>query len=95
MFGLSIQYKKINRLNQHATIFLREAAPYGANIGVVTFSTFASTQHQMIHFNPDSQDVLVKALPSIGSGLTCIGCGLLEGVKVSMYRAVFNKPNIC
>jgi calcium-activated chloride channel regulator 4 len=68
------QYSKIQRLYQHAKLFLEEAAPQRSYIGIVTFSTDASTQSNLVELNDNSVQELVTSLPRTVTGSTCIGC---------------------
>ncbi|KAI0231358.1 hypothetical protein LSAT2_018261 [Lamellibrachia satsuma] len=74
---------RIQKLRQAAADFLLKVVPTGYSIGIVTFSTGASTVAYLTTITDENvKRTLVAKLPSTVDGSTAIGTGLLEGVQV-------------
>ncbi|XP_035693981.1 calcium-activated chloride channel regulator 1-like [Branchiostoma floridae] len=79
----SMRGERIQKLNQVAQHFIRNTVADGSWLGIVDFSTRATTAHALIQVSDDSaRDQLAAAVPNSTLGWTCIGCGLLEGIQV-------------
>ncbi|XP_078695218.1 calcium-activated chloride channel regulator 4A-like [Branchiostoma floridae x Branchiostoma belcheri] len=79
----SMRGEPIRRLNQAATHFIRNTVLDDSWLGIVTFSTTANTYHPLIQITSNADRTsLINRVPSNVGGTTCIGCALLEGVKV-------------
>ena len=66
--------------------FIYNILPNGSYVGVVKFSTKAEIIHNLIHVQSMADRAsLVNSLPTHPEEDTCIGCGLLKGVEVSVY----------
>ncbi|XP_066266310.1 calcium-activated chloride channel regulator 4-like [Branchiostoma lanceolatum] len=79
----SMRGDPIRRLNQAATHFIRSTVQDDSWLGIVTFSTTANTYHQLLQITSAADRTsLINRVPSTVGGTTCVGCALLEGVKV-------------
>eukprot|EP00058_Branchiostoma_floridae_P007703 XP_002593191.1 hypothetical protein BRAFLDRAFT_72730 [Branchiostoma floridae] len=79
----SMRGDPIRRLNQAATHFIRSTVLDDSWLGIVTFSTTANTYHPLLQITSAADRTsLINRVPSTVGGTTCIGCALLEGVKV-------------
>ncbi|KAH7966508.1 hypothetical protein HPB49_016951 [Dermacentor silvarum] len=62
------------------------------NLGIVTFSTSASTKQEMSLVNDITKNHSLDAIDKLyASGYTCIGCGLLEALNVLKQANVSSK----
>ena len=77
------QVSRIQRLRQAAADFLLKAVPLEYSVGIVTFSSGASTVAPLTTITDESvRRHLAAKLPSRVGGSTAIGKGLLKGVQV-------------
>ena len=66
---------------------MKNVIPKGYSVGIVTFSSTATTVATLREINSDSvRDDLVAKLPRSPGGFTAIGLGLLQGVEVKTTR---------
>ena len=77
-----MQLSRIARLYQDMTLFLENVAPDGAYVAVVLFNERAHTTKELIKLTSATIADVISSLPTTPGGDTCIGCGLLEGLKV-------------
>ncbi|KAI0208410.1 Calcium-activated chloride channel regulator 1 [Lamellibrachia satsuma] len=74
---------RIQRLRQTAADFLLKVVPQEYSVGIVTFSTGASTVAHLTTITDESvRQTLAAKLPSMVRGSTAIGLGLQKGVQV-------------
>ncbi|XP_073674111.1 calcium-activated chloride channel regulator 4A-like [Garra rufa] len=79
----SMQSSRILQQQQAATHFLRNIIEDQASVGIVTFSTYASTLSPLTTIDSNTmRDNLIKLLPKVASGSTNICLGLREGLQV-------------
>lgn len=70
-------------MRQAASTFILQAAPTDSDIGIVEFSSAASTLSDLTQIDSYSgRQALVKKLPTDANGGTSIGSGILEALKV-------------
>ncbi|RXN08350.1 epithelial chloride channel -like protein [Labeo rohita] len=74
---------RILQLQQAATHFLRNIFEDQARVGIVTFSTFASTLSPLTTIDSDTtRENLIKLLPKAADGWTNMCLGLSQGLQV-------------
>uniref|UniRef100_A0AAR2L4W9 VWFA domain-containing protein n=1 Tax=Pygocentrus nattereri TaxID=42514 RepID=A0AAR2L4W9_PYGNA len=82
----SMQGQRILRLQQAATIFLREIVEEGAYVGIVKFSTSADIISSLTKIEGYARESLISKLPDTASGSTNMCTGLKLGFEV---RCIF------
>ncbi|KAL7825250.1 hypothetical protein AOLI_G00324570 [Acnodon oligacanthus] len=81
--GSMQSYQRLQRLQQAATIFLRDIVEEGAYVGIVKFSGSASIVSGLIKIDGDaSRQSLISKLPQSASGSTNMCNGLRRGFEV-------------
>ncbi|XP_026081877.1 calcium-activated chloride channel regulator 3A-1-like [Carassius auratus] len=79
----SMQGSRILQQRQAATQFLRIYIEDQASVGIVTFSTAASTLSPLTTIDSDTtRENLIKLLPTVASGSTNMCLGLRQGLQV-------------
>uniref|UniRef100_A0AAR2KAG1 VWFA domain-containing protein n=1 Tax=Pygocentrus nattereri TaxID=42514 RepID=A0AAR2KAG1_PYGNA len=78
----SMQGQRILRLQQAATIFLREIVEEGAYVGIVKFSTSADIISSLTKIEGYARESLISKLPDTASGSTNMCTGLKLGFEV-------------
>ncbi|KAL6471819.1 hypothetical protein MHYP_G00204690 [Metynnis hypsauchen] len=78
----SMQGQRILRLQQAATIFLREIVEEGAYVGIVKFSTAADIISSLTKMESKARESLISKLPKTASGSTNMCTGLKLGFEV-------------
>ncbi|XP_036413642.1 calcium-activated chloride channel regulator 1-like [Colossoma macropomum] len=78
----SMQGQRILRLQQAATIFLREIVEEGAYVGIVKFSTAADIISSLTKIEGKSRESLISNLPQTAAGSTNMCTGLKLGFEV-------------
>ncbi|XP_050958606.1 calcium-activated chloride channel regulator 3A-1 [Labeo rohita] len=79
----SMRGPRILQLQQAATHFLRNIFEDQARVGIVTFSTFASTLSPLTTIDSDTtRENLIKLLPKAADGWTNMCLGLSQGLQV-------------
>ncbi|KAG8555794.1 hypothetical protein GDO81_017816 [Engystomops pustulosus] len=79
---------RIGRLYQAAEVFLMQVVEIESYVGMVTFSSSASTKSQLVLINADAQrEQLKRLLPTVASGGTNICSGLLAGIEVNKGKS--------
>ncbi|XP_077985931.1 calcium-activated chloride channel regulator 4A-like [Glandiceps talaboti] len=74
---------RLELLHQASTRYLRYVVPNNTWVGIVEFASEADTLSQMVLVDGNEiREELISMLPSSTQSHTCIGCGLLEGVKI-------------
>ena len=68
----------------------------GSMIGIVQFEETSTILSQLITVHSDDdRNELLEALPKAADGATCIGCGLLDAIKVMCTAKCGQKTRIC
>ena len=81
--SIRLQVTRIQRLRQTAADFLLKVVPHEYSVGIVTFSTGASTVASLTTITDESvRQTLAAKLPSMVRSSTAIGLGLQKGVQV-------------
>ncbi|XP_066450836.1 calcium-activated chloride channel regulator 1-like [Eleutherodactylus coqui] len=76
---------RIGRLYQAADVFLMQIIEIDSHVGMVTFSSSASTISSLVQIKSDVQrQNLRKLLPTVASGGTNICSGLQAGIQVNL-----------
>ncbi|XP_051717359.1 calcium-activated chloride channel regulator 1-like [Ctenopharyngodon idella] len=78
----SMQGSRILRLQQASTHFLQNIIEDQASVGIVTFSSDASTLSPLTTIDDSTREKLVKLLPKVADGGTYICKGLNLGLEV-------------
>ncbi|XP_060559424.1 calcium-activated chloride channel regulator 1-like [Ruditapes philippinarum] len=79
----SMKGLKLTILQQTCRYVIQDVIPQGSWLGIVTFSSSASTTTYVKQINSQAdKDALKSGLPSVASGSTCIGCGIEEAIKI-------------
>ncbi|XP_026112862.1 calcium-activated chloride channel regulator 1-like [Carassius auratus] len=74
---------RILQLQQAATHFLRNIIEDQASVGIVQFSTMASTLRKLTTIDSDTtRENLIKLLPNVAAGSTNMCLGLSQGLQV-------------
>ncbi|XP_071959961.1 calcium-activated chloride channel regulator 1-like [Antedon mediterranea] len=74
---------RIQQLRQSATHYLLYTIDSGSYVGIVHFSTYAQVLSELVEITDDnSREALVAVLPTVATGGTSIGSGVLKGIKV-------------
>ncbi|XP_052473318.1 calcium-activated chloride channel regulator 4A-like [Carassius gibelio] len=78
-----MQDARILQQRQAATHFLRYIIEDQASVGIVTFSTYASTLRSLtIIDSENTRETLIQSLPTVASGSTNMCLGLSQGLQV-------------
>ncbi|XP_058655380.1 calcium-activated chloride channel regulator 3A-1-like [Onychostoma macrolepis] len=79
----SMRGSRILQQQQAATHFLRNIVENQASVGIVTFSTEASTLSPLTTIDSDTtRENLIKLLPNVADGWTNVCLGLSQGLQV-------------
>ncbi|KAG8555793.1 hypothetical protein GDO81_017815 [Engystomops pustulosus] len=79
---------RIGRLYQAAEVFLMQVIEIESYVGIVTFSSSASTKSQLLQINGDAQrEQLKRLLPTVASGGTNICSGIIAGIQVNKGKS--------
>ncbi|XP_071983872.1 calcium-activated chloride channel regulator 1-like isoform X2 [Engystomops pustulosus] len=79
---------RIGRLYQAAEVFLMQVIEDKSYVGIVTFSTSATTKSQLLQINGKEQREQLKLLvPKVANGGTDICIGLLAGIEVNKRKS--------
>uniref|UniRef100_A0A8C1ZI81 Chloride channel accessory 1 n=1 Tax=Cyprinus carpio TaxID=7962 RepID=A0A8C1ZI81_CYPCA len=79
----SMEGSRILQLQQAATHFLRHIIEDQARVGIVTFSTLASTLSPLTTIDSDTtRENLIKLLPKVAGGSTNMCLGLSQGLQI-------------
>lgn len=80
--GSMIYDHRLDHVKNAATFYVKHLAPEGIQLGIVSFSSWASTLQDVVEVNSASRKDLVQAIDMLDAmGGTAIGQGLLEGLK--------------
>ncbi|XP_053404724.1 calcium-activated chloride channel regulator 4A-like isoform X3 [Mercenaria mercenaria] len=89
----SMEGSRMTTLQQTADYVIQELISNGTWLGIVSFSTNAAVEKDIIEINTQTdRDDLKNAVPTEADGWTCIGCGLMEATKV-LKRKLGNAIN--
>ncbi|XP_002731079.1 calcium-activated chloride channel regulator 1-like [Saccoglossus kowalevskii] len=81
--GSMSNYNRFKIMIQASTRYVGYTAPRDTWIGIVEFSSDASILSYLVQLDDmDTRQELIAKLPTGTGGGTCIGCGLLDGIKV-------------
>ena len=84
----------MQNMRRDSTRFIYNIIPDGSQVAIVKFSTTAQVSHQLVTItSPAHRESLVRSLPNGTEGYTCIGCGLLKGIDVSMKYNLSRRHN--
>ncbi|XP_053404723.1 calcium-activated chloride channel regulator 1-like isoform X2 [Mercenaria mercenaria] len=79
----SMEGSRMTTLQQTADYVIQELISNGTWLGIVSFSTNAAVEKDIIEINTQTdRDDLKNAVPTEADGWTCIGCGLMEATKL-------------
>uniref|UniRef100_A0A8C2F9V4 Chloride channel accessory 1 n=1 Tax=Cyprinus carpio TaxID=7962 RepID=A0A8C2F9V4_CYPCA len=86
----SMEGSRILQQQQAATHFLRNIIENQARVGIVAFSTLASTLSPLTTIASDTtRENLIKLLPKVASGSTNMCLGLSQGLQFVLYEIIF------
>ncbi|XP_077986939.1 calcium-activated chloride channel regulator 1-like [Glandiceps talaboti] len=81
--GSMSSYNRMELQHQAASKYIGNTLPLNSWVGIVEFGTAAKTLASLTKIVDDeTRENLIKLIPTITSGSTCIGCGLEEGIEV-------------
>ncbi|XP_077990541.1 calcium-activated chloride channel regulator 1-like [Glandiceps talaboti] len=83
--GSMNDHKRLDLLLQASSVYIGYTVPNNTWVGIVQFSSSDCTRNlsDLVQVNnQETRQQLIDKLPKTASGGTCIGCGLLEGIKV-------------
>ncbi|XP_045199436.2 calcium-activated chloride channel regulator 1-like isoform X2 [Mercenaria mercenaria] len=79
----SMEGSRMTTLRQTTDYVIQELISKGSWLGIVSFSTNAAVEKDIIEVNTQTdRDDLKNAVPTKAKGWTCIGCGLMEATKI-------------
>lgn len=79
----SMSGEKLTSLRQSGEYVIQEVIPQGSWLGIVVFNGIASTVKNLTQINTKlDRKTLAEALPTSAGGSTCIGCGIVEAIKI-------------
>ncbi|CAN8001633.1 unnamed protein product, partial [Ixodes hexagonus] len=82
----SMRSKRLALLKSAATHFIRHLIPNGIELGIVVFSSDASTIRNLTPVNDAARAAMVQSINALpASGSTCIGCALKRSIEVLKY----------
>ncbi|XP_053404613.1 calcium-activated chloride channel regulator 4A-like isoform X2 [Mercenaria mercenaria] len=83
----SMQGTRIARLYQACKYIIQTRIPENSWLGIVWFSTSASTKMDITQVtSQQDRDALIAAVPLTTGGSTCIGCGIDEALRILSNR---------
>ncbi|XP_042220122.1 calcium-activated chloride channel regulator 1-like [Homarus americanus] len=79
----SNEVTRLSRMRRAVIYWLIHEVAEGSSVAIVSFSGTSKLVKNMTKIEgKSSREALVKALPLTARGITCIGCGLYEAIKV-------------
>ncbi|XP_064480349.1 calcium-activated chloride channel regulator 1-like isoform X2 [Ornithodoros turicata] len=78
---------RLEIMHRAAARYIQDLVPDGTELGIVVFNTNATINAYLTEINRNTRAALISKLPRTTDGITAIGKGLLEGVKVLEQNA--------